>query len=203
VKGIRVYVEGGGQHRAGRDALRRGFGSFLEGLREAARRKRVRWNVVACGSRDDAFEDFTTARSVYPDDFVLLLVDSEGPVTGSVRSHLAGRDGWALSTNDEDRLHIMVQQMESWLVSDPLGLQKFYGRGFRPDALPARPNVEDVPRNEVVRALERATADTKKGRYSKRHGLEAMGVVQAGPIRARAPHCERLFVTVKEAIDAL
>jgi hypothetical protein len=45
VSEIRIYVEGD-------PALRRGFHSFLQELRELARRKNVRWSVITCGSRN-------------------------------------------------------------------------------------------------------------------------------------------------------
>ena len=50
--------------------------------------------IVASGSRSDAYSDFCTAiKNVGPNDYVLLLDDSEAPVTVAPWQHVALRDG--------------------------------------------------------------------------------------------------------------
>lgn len=77
VSEIALYVEGGGNSRQTKDKLREGFGEFLTELRALARSKRIGWRIVACGSRNEAYDDFCTAMRQNPDAFNVLLVDSE------------------------------------------------------------------------------------------------------------------------------
>lgn len=202
MNGIRVYVEGGGSKRAGKDALRRGFGRFLEPLRELARSKRLGWKVVACGSRNDAFADYSTAVRQYQDEYVLLLVDSEGAVTGSAHDHLSATDGWTVDAGRADDFHLMVQLMETWLVADPASLAAYYGAGFRPAKLPASSNLEKVSGADVLNSLQSATANCKKGKYCKRHGLELIGLADPKEVSTAAAHCYRLFEVVTQRIAA-
>ena len=202
--GLRIYVEGGGQSSAGKSQIRRGFGEFMQELREAARGKRLSWTVVAAGSRDSAFNDFLTATDLYPDEFVILLVDSEGLVAGNLLAHLAHRDNWIIPASKADNVHAMVQTQESWIVCDTAALQKYYGAGFRASSLPVHPDIEQVDRRDVARSLDRATERSKKGTYHKiNHGGDVLTVISPALVRARSAHCERLFVTLKKMIDAV
>jgi len=91
---IRVYIEGGGDQRSTRARLRRAFGVYLRELRDRARSKRIRWNIIICGGRTSTFDDYQTALETHPDAFNVLLVDSEGPVTcSSPWEHLRNRPG--------------------------------------------------------------------------------------------------------------
>ena len=80
---VRVYVEGAGdyKHTDTATACRRGFQELFGKLGLPARRL----SVIACGSRLQTFNDFRKAVLQHPDDFVILLVDSEGPVGGARR----------------------------------------------------------------------------------------------------------------------
>jgi hypothetical protein len=77
---IRIYVEGGGDQRAGKDALQRGISQFLNPIREMARKKRISFRVIACGSRNSAFGDFDYALRSHPEAINILLIDAEGLV---------------------------------------------------------------------------------------------------------------------------
>jgi hypothetical protein len=198
VREIRIYIEGGGDGKDTKAALRRGFGEFLNPLRSKARRDYVRWRLVPCGSRNDAFEAFRWALKNHPQAFNVLLVDSEAPVTAPPWEHLQQRDGWSLPglTDDrrDDHCHLMIQIMEAWLVADPEALEDFYGARFRRKALPRRRNVEEVPEKDLLRGLERATRESAKGKYHKiRHGAELLRRISADEVRPRATHCDRLF----------
>ncbi|MEK7407651.1 MAG: hypothetical protein AAB225_21445 [Acidobacteriota bacterium] len=61
-------------------ALRAGFHAFLSEVIEAARRSRVRFQLVAAGAQ--AVRDFMKALRQHPTAFNVLLVDSEGPDVG-------------------------------------------------------------------------------------------------------------------------
>jgi Domain of unknown function (DUF4276) len=197
---IRIYVEGGGDGKETRAAIRRGLGKFLEPLRQLARRRRIRWTTIACGGRHSAYSLFVQALKDHPDAFNVLLVDSEAPVTTSARDHLARSEGWDPDTEDAC-LQLMAQTMEAWFVADVETLARFYGAGFRKNAIPKTQDVEQIDKARLERALNRASAETRKGRYHKiRHGGPLLGLLDASRVRARARHCDRLFVTLESRI---
>lgn len=197
---FRIYVEGGGDTNS-RARMRQAFSQFLSGPREAARQKGVHWRIVMCGSRDDTFKAFRAAVRDHTDDRVFLLVDAEQEVAGTPREHLQARDAWDLSIASDDQCHLMAQVMESWFLADPDALARFYGQGFGAKQIPARRNVEEVPKAEVESALKTATARTQKGEYHKiRHGPSILETLAPDRVRARAPHCDRLFTTLDQAL---
>lgn len=196
MKEIRIYIEGGGRSDA-RAAAREGWSRFLnKGLGLAVR-------VIPCGSRNSTFEAFNLARRNYPEAFLVLLVDSETPVTASPREHLRSQDkSWDLSKVAESSCHLMAQTMEAWLIADPDALAGFYGQGFHRGALPTHRDVEAVPKADVLRHLHRATTKCQKDPYHKtRHPPELLKRINPARVRARAKHCDRLFNTLTGIIE--
>ena len=115
---VKLYVEGGGDSAALKAACREGFTTFIT---KAGIQNRPR--VVACGSREDAFDSFCTAIAQGED--AMLLVDSETSVATNHQSgalnqwrpwdHLFQRDRWSKPEPSRDTdCHLMVQVMESW-----------------------------------------------------------------------------------------
>jgi hypothetical protein len=193
VKEIRIYVEGGGGKES-KALMRRAFGRFLSEVGSEAWEHERGLQVVACGSRQAAYEKFQRARDEHPTAFNMLLVDSDAPVTGAARSHLRG---WDLDGVVDDQIHLMVQTMEAWLVADPETLARFYGQGFAPSRLPRTQNVETIPKDDLLPALKRATEGTTKGEYHKtRHAFDLLAQIDPVKVRSRARHCERLFQTL-------
>jgi hypothetical protein len=202
-KEIRIYVEGGGDSKDGRAELRKGFNGFFKEIVEAVREKRLEWSVVACGSRNSTFDDFNTALKSHPDAFNVLLVDSEGPVSSDVRSHLKQRDRWDLSAVDDEQCHLMVQFTESWLIADVACLKRYYGKGFIEKRIPKGNNVELISKDDVETGLKGATSKTQKKTYHKaRHCPQILKVLEASKVRAAAPHCERLFATLEQVVNS-
>ncbi|HEX8391019.1 MAG TPA: DUF4276 family protein [Longimicrobium sp.] len=147
-----------------------------------------------CGSRESTYEDFRMAVREHTSAVVLMLVDAEAPVTQPEREHLLSVDGWDLSFARQNQIHLMAQMMESWFLADPDALQQFYGHGFRVSALPASPDVEQVPKNTVEKALASATRQTRPGAYHKtKHAPQLLANLSPARVRARAPRCDRLF----------
>ena len=201
VSEIRIYAEGGGDQRSGKAAVQEGFSKFLSSLKEMARKRDIRWYVVACGSRQSAFHDFETALGQHRDAFNVLLVDAEGPVTRPPWEHLQDRDHWSIQRIPGDHCHLMVQTMEAWIVADLENLKRFYGQGFNENPIPGRENVESIEKADLERALMRATQNTQKGEYHKiRHGPKILALVDVGKVRNRARHCERMFATLSAKI---
>jgi hypothetical protein len=204
VSEVRIYVEGGGDHADGKARLREGFSGFLRELVDLARRRRIRWSIIACGSRNDAFDAFQFALQTHPNAFNVLLVDSEAPVqTGGPWQHLLARDRWQCPDGVEhDQCHLMVQTMEAWLVADRAALARFYGHGFNPNLLPRNQQVEQIEKDTLANALARATRQTTAGAYHKiRHGARLLGKLDPAAVRAAAPSCERLFATLNRKLS--
>lgn len=191
----KVYVEGGGDGHALRTACRKGFSTLFEraGLRGHMPR------IVASGSRGQAFKDFCTAlRNAAPDEFVCVLVDSEGPV-------VANASPWVLFENrpagaDDDNAHLMVQCMEAWFLADSGALGHFFGQGFRPNALPDRTDVENIPKRDIFAALEGATsACVPKGQCRKgAHSFEVLAALDPEKVAGASPYARRLFDTLRQ-----
>ncbi len=201
VSEIRIYVEGGGDQRFGKAAVQEGFGKFLLPLKEMARERHIRWHVVACGSRQSAFDDFGIAVRQHRDAFNVLLVDAEGPITRSPWEHLQDRDNWSIQGIHNDHCHLMVQIMEAWIVADKETLKRFYGQGFNANRIPGQKDVESIAKANLERALIQATRNTQKGEYHKiRHGPKILALVDVNKVRNRARHCDRMFTTLSDKI---
>ena len=191
---ITIYMEGGGDSKEGRAALRIGMDGFLAELKQAARNRRWGWKLVCAGSRNDAFRAFRRATERGNAGAVILLVDAEETVGQSPRAHLRDRDGWEMGFAEENSVHLMVQTMEAWLVADRDALAAYYGQGFRESALPRTSDLESVPKREIERALEAATRATTKGRYHKiRHASQLLEMIRPARVRERCAACGRLL----------
>lgn len=198
---IRIYVEGGGD-KDSKARLRIAFGRFLEPLQNRARQKRIRWQVIACGSRSDTFTSYRVDLPRFPETLMLLLVDAEGPLNGSPSAHVVS-EGAAreLAGLPDEQVHLMVQAMEAWIAADPAALKQYYGQGFHASALPRAKNIETVAKQQLFTALDAATRGTQKGRYHKtHHAPDLIAILSPATVRGRAPHCERLFVTLETGL---
>lgn len=202
VRGIEIYMEGGGNSKDTKAKLRQGMDALLAPLKRAAQRKSLHWKLVCCGDRVHALRGFRSAVAAGRGDYVALLVDAEGPVSKDPRRHLASRDGWDVTFADEDAVHLMVQVMETWIVADGDALAAYYGQGFRRNALPATQNLEDVLKSDIEQALKRATEKTTKGSYHKiRHAKDLLSCIDPTRVRRRCGHCERLFKGISAQIE--
>jgi hypothetical protein len=203
VNGVAIYIEGGGDSRAGKDRLRQGMSAFLLSLRAAANRKRLHWRVVACGGRDGARDAFLAAIKTSPETFNVLLVDSEAPVSQPPRAHLKQRDGWTLRAVGDESIHLMIQVMETWIIADPDAMARYYDKHFLKGALPPARDRESVEKDRIYKALKHATAKTRKGEYHKiDHAADLLEEIDPVKVRRRCPSCERLFATLTQRIDA-
>lgn len=200
-----VYVEGGGDTRGLQAPLREGFHKFF---RKVLGDSLPRPKVVACGGRQRAFDDFVQGLKSNPGADCVLLVDSEeAVVSGRAKwEHVRQRQGdhWTRpSVADETQLHLMVQAMETWLVADPEALSGYYGKDFRPAALPRATDLETVPKLDVYRALANATGATKKGVYGKAHGFELIGRIDWRKVQHRCPRAGEFFDALTLRVRAM
>ncbi len=198
---IKVFVEGGGETNLLRRKCREGFSKFFSKAGLEGRMPRI----VANGSRRDAFDDFRAAvRGAKKDDFIVLLVDSEGPVTTGPWQHLKKNpDNWDQpSETTDDQVHLMVQCMEAWFLADKDTLAAYYGNGFNQNALPARQDIERIPKNDVFNGLKNATrSGVSKGEYEKgQHSFDILAQIDPDKVVAASPHAKRLVDTLKAKI---
>jgi hypothetical protein len=91
-----------------------------------------------------------------------------------------------------ERVHLMVQCMEAWIVADPDTLETFYKQNFKKNCLPTRPNLEDVSKTDLYEKLKNATKDTQKGEYGKiKHASKILLVIDPEKV---AKHCPRFSI---------
>lgn len=208
VKRIVLYIEGG-RNRTKDIDFRQGFNSFFKDLKDMASERNISFRAIPFGARRQAYEKFCYGLSQDANAFHVLLVDSEDPVEdknfGKCWKHLKERkdDAWdcPAGANDEN-CHLMVQAMEAWFFADSEKLATYYRQKFNKSALPTTQNVEKIPKPNHISCLEAATKATQKGRYDKfKHAPDLLAKVDAAKVRKRAPHCDRLFVTLAEKIN--
>lgn len=203
VSEIRIYFEGGGEERAGKTRLRQGFHAFFQEVIALARDNRVKFQLVACGRRSNAYRNFCNAIQDHARAFNVLLVDSEEAVDCDPWTHLRSRDGWTRPDGIEDRhCHLMAQAMEAWFVADIETLRGYYGVGFNPNPVPNNPDVEQIPKNTLESSLKAATRNTQKGEYHKiRHASAILERLSAEKVQGAAKHCRRLFESLESEIE--
>lgn len=206
MRGIKIYMEGGGSGRQRRGALRTGMEILMEDLKDAARKKALGWSLVCCGSREKTYRRFRNAvGDAGPGQTTILLVDAEEPVDEpmSPGAHLRKNDDWDLSLAPDNTIHLMVQVMETWIVADPKALTAYYGRDFGASHLPGRSNLEDEPKAQILRALKDATKGTTKGVYRKiEHAGDLLTRIDPAKVRNRCRYCRRLFEELGRIVEA-
>jgi hypothetical protein len=207
---VKLFVEGGGNSNALRSACREGFTKFITA---AGIRKRPR--IVACGSRNDAFDSFSTA--VRNGEEAMLLVDSEAAVSAACQQgepenwtpwvHLQQRRGdeWIKPDEASDsQCHLMVECMESWFMADRATLTQFFAQGFKEVALPAQNRaIETVRKADIYAALKRATSASKKGEYGKGdHSFKLLAEINPAKVTGASPWAKRFIDELQKVMDS-
>ena len=165
---ITIYYEGS-------SALREGFSTFFSGIPGG------RPKLVAGKSFANTIRAFVIAVE-HSSSINFLLVDADGPNDGKLLQKVTANPEWksGLAVSGE-RVHFMVQVMESWLIADKDTLRTYYGQGFRPTRLPADSKVEEIHKDTVAKGLRDATRDTSKGPYHKtRHAPTILARIDTG-----------------------
>ena len=200
----KIYVEGGGDRNKLRTECRRAFSTFFT---KAGLKGRMP-SIIACGGREQAYKDFCHAfEKVRGNDFIVLLVDSEGPVDKDCDawSHLKARPGdkWDKPPGaDADNVHLMVQCMEAWFLADKEALGEFFGQGFNQKDLPPRVEIEDIPKEDIYEGLKKATRHLqtrhlRERTYHKgRHSFAILAKLDPVKVTGASPHAERLVRTL-------
>ena len=149
--GVQLYMEGNKR-------LRAPISQFIRKITGP-----IDLKITPCNSRDDAI------KQCMKDEGAMLLIDSEGEELRSLISRTHSQIGPA------NRAFFMVQKMESWFIADQQSLSGYFGPGFRENALPQNPNVEEVPTRDIDDALRNATRNCSKQRYVK--GRDDVGLL--------------------------
>ena len=192
---VKVYVEGGGDRRELKKECRKGFSTFLRKTKLAGQMPRI----IACGGRQKTLDKFCTALAISKsDDFIVLLVDSEGPVMNDPWFRLKQRDDWDKPEGaTDDNAHLLVQCMEAWFLADQDALADFFGAGFNRNTLPQRAKVEDIPKDDLENGLKAATRQCRKGVYHKgNHSFKILAQLDPGEVIKASPHAARLVNTL-------
>lgn len=203
---VRVYIEGGAEGRVGDNDFRRCWKKFLNELHDLARAtgRYHSLEVVRGRGRGNAFRLFERHRNRHPNDLCVLLVDSEGAVPEGTKvwDVVAQRadDRWSQPRwAGESHLYLMVHSVETWLLTDQDALHRFFRHGFAPNVLPTTA-LEQRPKEEIFKALKRATINSNRGAYQ--HGHAHLIIEDVRPERVKGlSHGKRLFETLGKLID--
>jgi hypothetical protein len=202
---VNVYIEGAHKDSKGlQTQLRKAFSILLE--RAGIRRPHTP-KLILCGSREETFKQFQTALRQSTAQS-LLLIDAEGPVSGSVSGasawrHLHQQDGWSRPERlDDDQVHLMVELMESWLLSNRGALARHFGDGFVASNLPgSETSVETIPKQRVLSGLEAATRRSQKGSYGKsRDSAELLESMDPNNLCKAAPYFARFLDVLRRSL---
>jgi hypothetical protein len=175
VSELRIHFEG--------DPRLRPFRRFLGEIAEAARSKRWDFNLIA--TEGTPIQDFRDALKTHPNAWNVLLLDWEDEDEAAIRDR-------ALEGCDQDAVFWMVQIMESWFLADVEALRAVFKRNLDENALKPNPNVEEIPKKDVLDCLKNATG----GRYHERkveYGVKLLAAMDPNKVRKAASHCERMF----------
>lgn len=195
-----IYVEGGGNTAYLCSELRCGFKALFESAGFIGRLPKI----VACGTRNDAFNDFKTAfLSKTKGDVIILLVDSEETVSASTKwEHVINRDSWCKLANvTENNIFLMVVTMESWFLADTDGLAKFFGQGFDVKKLPQNKNIEMIDKTKLYDGLKSATKKSSKGEYGKgQHSFKILNFLDAKKVKEHGKCSKEFFDYLNEVL---
>ncbi|MDE2786489.1 MAG: DUF4276 family protein [Chloroflexota bacterium] len=194
---MKLYVEGGGEGRSNHEIFRQGWGSFL---RRAGLQGQMP-QVIPGGGREQTFDKFNTAlQNQRPDEVIILLVDSEGPVTAgnTAWQHLRNQDNWdQLPGADDDSAHLMVQVMETWFLADRDALRRFFGPSLNENRFREWPNLEDVPSDTVMNVLAQSTRTCQKPYRKGRVSFELLSELDPQTVAAACPHADQLLTYLR------
>lgn len=191
---VKIYIEGGGDIDGQRERFRAAWVKFFKksGLTNMPQ-------TVVCGSRTRAFDRFTTAVRHDADMLHLLLVDSEDGVK-------SGKSAWQHLKNRKDDnfdkpskagvkdAFLMICCMETWFLADRDALAAFFGQGFNGKAIPAWAKLEEVPKRDVIDALDRSTKACGPRQYAKGDlSFELLATINPTEVEQKCDEAKRLL----------
>ena len=211
---LRIYVEGGGD--AAKKRCKKAFASFLAEAGFAGRMPKV----LACGSRQDALEDYKAA--IDKGHEAILLVDSEGPVDESCQ---AGDDfeSWKpwkhleKSSLKADRLkrpakakdndcHLMVECTENWSAADTGAVENYFGVPIPNSKLRKLEKPELIRKADVLELLKNVARHSRiirKQQYEKgTHTFDLLRKADPNEIARKCPWARRFIERLEDSRNA-
>ncbi len=205
--GVLIIVEGGRQPESSQQ--RRSYARSVGNLLRRALRRRADLNRVVCFVDEDdlvvrsgtgntnAILEFIVAHNRGEAKLVLLLVDSDAPVTARpdesaasfLRTRFSGKVNLPASVA-AGQVYLMVQAIEAWLIADRDKLAEYYGT--RLVKLDGIANVEAVANPKAK--LRQAVRTAKKRDYDEIEDCQQLlERVRPGIVEEECPHFKRLI----------
>lgn len=185
-----LFVEGGGESADLHARCRTAFKRFFERLGMKGRMPRI----VACGPRNDAYDQFCEAFA--QGTASRLLVDSEDPVADVDKTweHLLGRDKWKKPKDATDgHVFLMTTCMETWIVADRAALRSHYGSRLNEKVLPAvDKTLEERDRQAVQNALVSATTNCDNAYKKGKRSFDVLEKINPSGIEGHLPSLNRI-----------
>ena len=201
---VRIYVEGGprGVDANGARAFKNAFKQHFQRLDEELKTM----EVVALGSTEQTIKGYALGFGQHSfDSSVALLVDADSPVTANnAVGHIKAKLDFAnVPSNARKNIFLMVQCMESWLVTDAAALEDCFGNKLRASVLPRNPDIEAVSKKDVLAALDAAVKPTPTGRYHKvAHGAKILAKLSPNRVEERSRHAGAFYVFLRDSLKS-
>ena len=161
--------------------------------------------LVACGGRNQVFDDFKTAIASGRQSFVAMLIDSEDPVNDAEATwqHLRTRDGWDQPSGaTDDQVLFMTTCMETWIMADHQAIRSVFGNGVQDSALLPLEALETRNPKDVRRALESATKSCAGPYVKGKRSFEVLGRLDPAVLREHLPSFVRVHRILSERSSA-
>lgn len=199
---VKLYVEGGGDSKELHSRCREGFRKLLEKSGFSC----CMPQIIAGGGRNGTYNRFRSAffANHDPNITIILLVDSEDPLTTSPWTHLNKRDGWERPNGaSDDQVQLMVTCMETWIMADRQALRHFFGDCLKENRLLPAIELESRPCHEVQTALDFATRDCGRNRQYHKGDIsfQVMAVLTPEILQQYLPNFQRLVDTLHNYLD--
>jgi hypothetical protein len=195
-----IYLEGGASGPDSKDLqirCREGFRKLLEKCDYKGRMP----HLVACGSRDSAFDDFKIALAEKrASDYVAMWIDSEDPLTDLEATwlHLNGRDKWTQPAGAaDDQVLFMTTCMETLVAADHAALADDYGAKLQLSALPPLVQLENRGRHDVQDKLVHATRNCTNAYAKGKRSFEVLAKLTPSALAEYLPS----FVRTRRILD--
>jgi len=166
--------------------------------------------IVRGQGRDQTFALFRKAvRTAKQGVLPLLLVDSEAPVKAghTVWQHLRAHGNGEQPTGTADgQAFLMVQIMETWFLSDPAALRRYFGNKLHEKHIKKGRNLEEIPKHAVLDALKKTTARCNPPYAKGRIAFGLLSKLDPRAVEEACPHAgaflERLRKTSRAVLPS-
>jgi len=200
---IKIYIEGGGDGKDLDSRFREAWSKFFKAAGLEGRMP----SPVRGKGRVHTFDLFCTAiQHLRPNEMALLLLDSEDAVAANqtIWQHLKIRDNMDKPRQATDNhAHLMVQVMETWLLADPDTLRAYFGSDFKPNKIPAWPDLEAMSKQHIFDTLASATAACSDKRYAKgKISFEILGKIDPEKVKQKCSSAKRFLDFLEVTMQA-